>query len=158
MNELIVEKPRIALIAHDNTKPDLIEWAGRHQAELRTFDIVSTGTTDSLLSKAYPEFSLTAVRSGPLGGDQQIGAMIANGQLDMMIFFEDVMTTQPHDVDVKALLRLAVLYELPVACNRITADLLMANLEIALNYKERYPHPEQKHFKYLRRAVEQIVD
>ncbi|ASJ72187.1 methylglyoxal synthase [Granulosicoccus antarcticus] len=151
-------KPRVALIAHDNTKPDLIEWAGRHRAELKKFDIVSTGTTVALLSRSYPEFCLTAVRSGPLGGDQQVGAMIANGQLDMMIFFEDVMTTQPHDVDIKALWRLAVLYELPIASNRITADLLMANLDIAFTYKERYPHPEQKHVKYLRRSVEPSLE
>ena len=151
-------KPRVALIDHDNTKPDLIEWAGRHLAELRRFDVVSTGTTVALLRKAYPDLCLTAVRSGPLGGDQQVGAMIADGQLDMMIFFEDVMTTQPHDVDIKALWRLAVLYELPIASNRITADLLMANLDMALTYKERYPHPEQKHVKYLRRSVERSMD
>lgn len=152
------DKARIALIAHDKLKPDLIEWAGRHRQALQQFEIVATGTTGSLLNKSYPEFSLTAVRSGPLGGDQQVGAMIASGQLDMMVFFEDVMTAQPHDVDVKALLRLAVLYELPVACNRITADLLMANLDIALTYRERYPHPEQKHLNYLRRSVETAND
>jgi len=149
------DKPRIALIAHDNTKPDLIEWAGRHREQLLAFDIVATGTTGALLDRAYPGFTLSAVRSGPLGGDQQVGAMIASGQLDMMVFFEDVMTAQPHDVDVKALLRLAVLYELPVACNRITADLLMANVEMALTYRERYPHPEEKHLKYLRRSVQE---
>lgn len=144
---------RIALIAHDNTKSDLLEWVDRHAEQLEQFEIVATGTTGTLLTRAHPKFRVSPVKSGPLGGDQQVGAMIAEGMLDVMIFLEDVMTAQPHDVDVKALLRLAVLYELPVACNRITADLLMPNLDMALKYRERYPHPEKKHLRYLKRAI-----
>jgi len=143
----------IALIAHDRTKPDLLEWVGRHVEKIQDFTIVATGTTGSLIKKSHPQLAISTVKSGPLGGDQQVGAMIANGEIDIMIFLEDVMTPQPHDVDIKALLRLAVLYELPLACNRITADLLMENLEMALKFRDEYPHPEQKFLEYLKRNV-----
>lgn len=148
-----MSKYTIALVAHDKTKPDLIEWVDRHVDKIADFNIVATGTTGSLIQKSHPQLNISAVKSGPLGGDQQIGAMIATGEIDIMVFLEDVMTPQPHDVDVKALLRLAVLYELPLACNRITADLLMENLEMALKFRDQYPHPEQKHLEYLRRNV-----
>ena len=143
----------IALIAHDRTKPDLLEWVSRHVEKIKDFTIIATGTTGSLIRKEHPELTISTVKSGPLGGDQQVGAMIANGEIDIMIFLEDVMTPQPHDVDIKALLRLAVLYELPLACNRITADLLMENLKMALKFREQYPHPERKFLKYLQRNL-----
>lgn len=143
----------IALIAHDRTKPDLMEWVGRHVDKIQDFTIIATGTTGSHIKKAHPQLKISTVKSGPLGGDQQVGAMIANGEIDIMIFLEDVMTPQPHDVDIKALLRLAVLYELPLACNRITADLLMENLDMALKFREQYPHPEKKFLEYLQRTL-----
>lgn len=143
----------IALIAHDRTKPDLLEWVSKHVEKIKPFTIVATGTTGSLIKKAHPELSISTVKSGPLGGDQQVGAMIATGEIDIMIFLEDVMTAQPHDVDIKALLRLAVLYELPLACNRITADLLMENIDMALKFREQYPHPEKKYLAYLQRNL-----
>ena len=148
-----MSKYTIALIAHDRTKPDLLEWIDRHADKISPFNIVATGTTGSLIRKAHPELTISTVKSGPLGGDQQVGAMIATGQIDIMIFLEDVMTPQPHDVDIKALLRLAVLYELPLACNRITADLLMENIDMALKFREQYPHPEKKHLEYLQRNL-----
>ncbi|MCL4109982.1 UNVERIFIED_CONTAM: hypothetical protein GTU68_038199 [Idotea baltica] len=143
----------IALIAHDRTKPDLLEWVERHVDKIKPFTIIATGTTGGLIRKAHPDLTISTVKSGPLGGDQQVGAMIASGEIDIMIFLEDVMTAQPHDVDIKALLRLAVLYELPLACNRITADLLMENIDMALAFRAQYPHPEQKHLEYLQRNV-----
>ena len=116
---------RIALIAHDATKAALVEWAGRHLAELRGHALTATGTTGSRLREAWPELDVTRVKSGPLGGDQQIGALIAEGRLDMLIFFIDPLSPQPHDVDVKALTRLATLYDLPLALNPATADLVL---------------------------------
>lgn len=141
----------IALIAHDRTKPDLLKWIGKHIEKIKYFTIIATKTSGARINEAHPGLKINTVMSGPLGGDQQVGAMIANGEIDIMIFLEDVMTPQPHDVDIKALLRLAVLYELPLACNRITADLLMENLQMTLKFRDEYPHPEKKFLKYLQR-------
>jgi methylglyoxal synthase len=115
----------IALVAHDAKKDDLVDWVARHHRTLGEADLFATGTTGGRVRDRFPELSLTCLKSGPLGGDQQIGALIAEGRLDALIFFVDPLTAMPHDVDVKALMRLAVVYDLPMALNAATADLLM---------------------------------
>ena len=144
---------RIALVAHDNRKKDLIEWVEWNYDILIQHQLISTGTTGSMVEKALKarlngqeveDFQITKLKSGPLGGDQQLGAMIAEGKIDLIIFLWDPMQPQPHDVDVKALLRISVLYNVPAACNRSTADfmisspLLGAEYEPALNDYSEY--------------------
>ena len=116
---------RIALIAHDAKKDDMVAWAGRHLEVLEGARIVATGTTGGELLRAYPGLAVTRMKSGPLGGDQQIGAMIADDRLDALIFFTDPLSPLPHDVDVKALTRLAVVYDLPMACSPATANIIL---------------------------------
>lgn len=127
---------RIAPVAHDNRKKDLIGWVEWNYDTLIRHELISTGTTGALvetaikakLSKAEAaEFSIYKLKSGPLGGDQQLGAMIAEGKIDLIIFLWDPMQPQPHDVDVKALLRISVLYNIPTACNRSTADFMISS-------------------------------
>ena len=120
-----MSRKRIALVAHDNRKKDLVEWADHNRTILSDCDIYATGTTGRLLSESFP--AVNRLKSGPLGGDQQLGALIAEGMIDYMIFFWDPMTSQPHDVDVKALLRMTVLYNIPTACNRSTADFMITS-------------------------------
>jgi len=122
----IPETKRIALIAHDTRKQDLLEWARFNRGTLEQHELFGTGTTGGLL---HTELGLevTRFRSGPLGGDQQVGAKIAEGEIDLVIFFWDPLLAQPHDVDVKALLRLAVVYNIPTACNRATADFMISS-------------------------------
>ena len=130
------KRKRIALVAHDNRKQDLIEWVEFNAFSLREHQIICTGTTgkmieqqlrSSLSEEHYGDFEVIKLKSGPLGGDQQLGAMIVDGNVDMMIFFWDPMQPQPHDVDVKALLRITVLYNIPTACNRSTADFMISS-------------------------------
>ncbi|WP_454288593.1 methylglyoxal synthase [Rhizobium arsenicireducens] len=115
----------IALIAHDQKKDDMADFSSRHQSVLASWRIVATGTTGGRIQAACPNLEVTRLKSGPLGGDQQIGAMIATGEVDMLIFFVDPLTSMPHDVDVKALMRLATVYDIPMALNRATAEILM---------------------------------
>ena len=122
---------RIALIAHDEKKDDLVAFAGAHRDFLRNCDLVATGTTGARIAEAWPELTLRRMKSGPLGGDQQIGALIAEGQVDALIFFVDPLTPMPHDVDVKALMRLATVYDIPMALNRATAEILILEREAA---------------------------
>ena len=119
-------KKKIALVAHDERKEDMLEWVKFNARKLCTHELFATGTTGKILSKAC-DLSITRLKSGPLGGDQQLGAMIANGGLDILIFFWDPLTSHPHDVDVKALLRMSVLYNVAVACNRSTADYMISS-------------------------------
>ena len=120
--------PAIALVAHDARKPALVDWVGDHADRLRGRPLVATGTTGARILEAHPDLDLTRLKSGPLGGDQQLGAMIAEGRLAALIFFVDPLTPMPHDVDVKALTRLAEVYDLPTALNRATADLVITGL------------------------------
>lgn len=114
----------IALIAHDLKKDDMADFAREHQSALSQFRIVATGTTGGRVQEACPDLNVIRLKSGPLGGDQQIGAMIATGDVHMLIFFIDPLTSLPHDVDVKALTRLATVYDIPMALNRATAEML----------------------------------
>jgi len=120
------QRPRVALVAHDNKKPALLDWADSHRTELAACELWATGTTGGMLIDELG-LEVTRLHSGPMGGDQQIGAMIAEGRIDMLVFFWDPLEPQPHDPDVRALLRIAAVWDLPVACNRSTADLLMAS-------------------------------
>ncbi len=115
----------IALIAHDQKKDDMADFARQHQNALSAFRIVATGTTGGRVQDACPDLKVIRLKSGPLGGDQQIGAMIATGDVDMLVFFVDPLTSMPHDVDVKALTRLATVYDIPMALNRATAERLI---------------------------------
>jgi methylglyoxal synthase len=119
-------KKRVALVAHDNCKKDLLEWARYNRGSLSRHELFGTGTTGSLVAKELG-FEVTRLLSGPLGGDQQIGALIAQGGLDVLVFFWDPLEPLPHDPDIKALLRIAVLYNIPTACNRSTADFLVSS-------------------------------
>ena len=143
------KEKKIALIAHDNKKKDLIEWATYNKKALAKHKLVATGTTGKLIEEALDR-KITKVLSGPLGGDQQIGAMIASGDIDMVFFFFDPMEAQPHDSDVKALLRLVVAWNLPMACDRTTADFLITSKFM----QEVYVYKLQDYTHYLSRNIE----
>lgn len=115
----------IALIAHDRMKDALADWVTEHESALRGHSIVCTGTTGGRLLERCPALDIECKKSGPLGGDQQIGSLIAEGAVAVLIFFTDPLSPHPHDVDVKALTRLATLYDIPMACNPSTATLLL---------------------------------
>lgn len=117
----------IALIAHDNKKADLVGWANEHKLYLIKHKLCATGTTGRLL-KTHVGLKVHCYKSGPLGGDQQIGAKVAERKIDLVIFFWDPMAPHPHDVDVKALLRIAAVYDVPIACNRSSAELMLRAL------------------------------
>lgn len=121
---LMNSQKRIALIAHDGKKDDMVAWCVANQDELKKHFLCGTGTTSALIAEAT-SLPVKAYKSGPLGGDQQIGARIAEGEIDMMIFFWDPLEAQPHDPDIRALLRIAVVYDIPVATNPATADFLI---------------------------------
>lgn len=120
------KRKRIALIAHDGKKKELLNWAMDNKESLEKHELCGTGTTGGLIAENCG-LNVKRYKSGPLGGDQQIGALISDGGLDILIFFWDPMTAQPHDVDVKALLRMSVLYNVVVACNRASADYLITS-------------------------------
>lgn len=121
------EPKRIALIAHDRKKELLCDWVEQHQAVLQDHSIFCTATTGGKIQERVPSLNLTLTKSGPLGGDQQIGGMIAEGKIDLLIFFTDPLSPHPHDVDVKALTRLATVYDIPMACSPATANLIVAS-------------------------------
>ncbi len=124
----MTQRLRLALIAHDLKKDDMVAFAKAHEAVLARHDLVATGTTGGLVAAACPSLKIERVKSGPLGGDQQIGAMIAEGTVQTLIFFIDPLSPLPHDVDVKALTRLGGVYDIPMALNRSTAERLIATL------------------------------
>jgi methylglyoxal synthase len=129
---------RIALVAHDNKKSEIIEWAVYNKTALSKHKLFGTGTTGSLVEEALGQ-TVTRFLSGPLGGDQQIGASIAEGKIDVLIFFWDPMEAQPHDPDIKALLRLAVTWNIPFACDRATADFLLTSPLMYQDYEVVVP-------------------
>ncbi len=132
----LASKKRIALVAHDNMKAEIIEWAIYNKAALALHLLYATGTTGTLLEKSLGQ-PITKFLSGPLGGDQQIGASIAEGKLDVLIFFWDPMEAQPHDPDIKALLRVAATWNIPTACNRATADFLLTSPLLQQEYEAK---------------------
>ena len=135
---------RIALVAHDNKKADLIEWAQFNRGSLSRHDLVATGTTGLLLHEQVG-LDVKRMQSGPLGGDMQIGALITEGDIDLLIFFWDPLEPQPHDVDVKALLRIAVVHNTPIACNRATADFIDAHDDARPSGEQLSLHVESGH-------------
>ncbi len=137
----------LALVAHDNRKKDLVEWVEWNYNILMKHQIICTGTTGKLIEKVLQQKFETCenpvqakpivkLKSGPLGGDQQLGALISEGKIDILIFFWDPMQPQPHDVDVKALLRISAVYNIPVACNRASADFIISSPLIAHEYHQ----------------------
>lgn len=126
-------RKRIALIAHDNQKGDLLAWARYNRDTLSRHELFATGTTGGILAKEL-DLPITRFLSGPLGGDQQVGAAIVEGQIDFVIFFWDPLEPHPHDVDVKALLRIAVVYNIPIACTRSSADFMLSSPLMGLEY------------------------
>jgi methylglyoxal synthase len=134
----MTRRKRVALIAHDNRKRDLLDWARYNQGTLAQHDLFATGTTGKRLAKELG-LPVTLFLSGPLGGDQQVGAAIAEGRVDFVIFFWDPLKPHPHDVDVKALLRIAVVYNVPIACNRASADFMLSSPLMGADYERMAP-------------------
>ncbi len=150
MMKVIAERKRIALVAHDNEKAELLEWARFNRKTLSHHFLFATGTTGNLLAKEL-DLAVTRFFSGPLGGDQQTGAAIAENTIDMLIFFWDPLEPQPHDPDIKALLRLAVLYNIPTACNRSTADFIISSPLMGQEYE--HPTPDLERYAASRHPV-----
>lgn len=145
---ILKPKKRIALVAHDHKKADLIDWAYYNRRVLEEHELVATGTTGKLMEEKLGR-PVKRLLSGPLGGDQQMGSLIAEGKLDIMIFFWDPMEPQPHDSDVKALIRLAVVWNILIACNRTTADFILTSVLMQENYELTVPD----YTTYLSRTV-----
>jgi methylglyoxal synthase len=135
---LIAARKRVVLIAHDNRKADMLDWARFNRDTLAEHELYATGTTGGLVAQ---ELGLPVTRflSGPLGGDQQVGAAIAENRVDFVVFFWDPLEPQPHDVDVKALLRIAVVCNVPIACNRATADFVLSSPLMSTEYRRSVP-------------------
>jgi methylglyoxal synthase len=148
MDESNGPRMRIGLVAHDNKKRDLIEWAKFNRHILVKHDLVATGTTGTLLEEELG-VGIHKLQSGPLGGDQQLGALIAEGSIDFLVFFWDPLEQQPHDPDVKALLRIAVVWNIPVACNRASADLMVSSPLMTSGYERQLPDYEAYINRYL---------
>jgi methylglyoxal synthase len=143
------QKKRVALVAHDHKKEELLEWARFNEGFLAQHEVSATGTTGRLIERELG-IPVIKLQSGPLGGDQQIGARISEGLVDFLVFFWDPLESQPHDPDVKALLRMAVVWNVPFACNRSSADFIISSPLMATEYE--YPTPDYS--EYLSRDLE----
>lgn len=143
------KRKRIALVAHDHKKSDLVDWVVYNKVVLSKHELYATGTTGKLIEEALDR-PVKKLLSGPLGGDQQIGSMIAEGEIDVLIFFWDPMQAQPHDSDVKALLRLGVAWNIPMACDRATADFILTSPFMHEEYEALIPD----YSDYLKRPIE----
>ncbi len=139
--KVMARRKRIALVAHDNKKQELLDWASYNKDLLTRHEVCATGTTGRLLEKELG-FEVAKLRSGPLGGDMQIGAMVADGDTELLIFFWDPFTAQPHDPDVKALLRIAVVWNIPLACGRASADFIISSPLMSEEYRRQLPDSE----------------
>lgn len=138
----------IAIVAHDNKKQDLLAWASFNREALAGHRLIATGTTGRLL-EAELRLSVERLQSGPLGGDQQIGAKISEGEIDVLIFFWDPLEPHPHDPDVKALLRIAVVWNIPIACNRASADFLISSSLMPTEYQRLVPDYDGYHRRFV---------
>jgi methylglyoxal synthase len=134
----LAPRKRIGLVAHDHKKQDLIEWALFNRGMLEAHDLVATGTTGQMLAREL-DLPVHLLQSGPLGGDLQVGAMIADGDIDFLVFFWDPLEPQPHDTDVKSLLRIAVVWNIPVACDRASADFMISSPLMTGSYERFVP-------------------
>ncbi|MDY6875068.1 MAG: methylglyoxal synthase [Chloroflexota bacterium] len=137
------QKKKVALVAHDNKKHDLLEWARFNKDTLAQHKLYSTGTTGRMLEQEIEGIEITRLQSGPLGGDQQIGAKVAEGDIDFLIFFWDPLEPLPHDPDVKALLRITVVWNIPIACNRASADFMFSSPLMSEEYQRLLPDYEE---------------
>jgi methylglyoxal synthase len=149
--KLLSKKKNIALVAHDHRKADLLDWARANKETLAKHNLFATGTTGKLIEEALG-LTITKFFSGPLGGDQQIGSLIAEGKIDMIVFYWDPMNAQPHDTDVKALLRLSVTWNILLACDRTTADFIITSPFMESEYQRIMPD----YTDYLSRDIEQV--
>ena len=150
MGQRLGPRKKIGLVAHDNKKRDLIDWVTFNRRLLAEHDLVATGTTGSRLEEMLG-IGVRKLQSGPLGGDQQLGALIAGGEIDFLVFFWDPLEPQPHDPDVKALLRIAVVWNIPSACNRASADFMIASPLMASGYERQMPDYQS----YINRQIEE---
>lgn len=138
MDQKLGPRKKVGLVAHDNKKRDLIDWVTFNRSLLAQHELVATGTTGAMLEDVVGT-GIRKLQSGPLGGDQQLGALIAEGEIDFLVFFWDPLEPQPHDPDVKALLRIAVVWNIPVACNRASADFMISSPLMTSNYERQMP-------------------
>ena len=155
---VVTPRKRIALVAHDHRKADLLEWAQYNRDLLANHELMATGTTGALLEETL-NIPVVKLQSGPLGGDQQVGARIAEGTVDLIIFFWDPLQPQPHDPDVKALLRIAVVWNIPAACNRASADYMISSPLLTSEYERQLPEYEdyQNRMVKVRETADAVV-
>ena len=149
MDQRLGPRKKVGLVAHDSKKRDLIDWAAFNKGLLARHDLVATGTTGTQLEEALG-IEIRKLQSGPLGGDQQLGALIAGGDIDFLVFFWDPLEPQPHDPDVRALLRIAVVWNIPVACNRASADFMISSPLMTSDYERQMPNYQA----YIDRPIE----